>query len=100
MASVLLAERPAVSEVDAGLKPADQRVGEPAGAAGADDVLQVGLEEERGSAESEAVAQLDRDLVALHAHGGIQRPRAPLRVLQVIAEATVGDTDARDVRRA
>src|SRR5207249_2279903 len=99
MARLLFTERCAASKVGAHLKSSNECVGNPAGPARTDDVLQVGLEEDRVSAESEAVGQLQRDLVPLHSDGRIRQLRTPLRVLQVIAEATVRDAEAPDVRR-
>src|SRR5262245_18775674 len=97
MARLLFTERCAGSKVDARLKSSDECVGDPAGPAGTDDVLQVGLEEERVSAESEAVGQLEGELVPLYADGRVRRPRAPLGILQVVAEAAVGEAEAGDV---
>src|SRR5207245_2055726 len=88
-----------VSKVDSDLKSGHEGVGNSPRPAGADDVLEVGLEEERVVAEPKPIGQLERHLVSLHSDGGPGLPRAPLRVLQIIAEVAVHDGDPTHVRR-
>src|SRR5262245_18648104 len=98
-ADLLVETRVHGSEVDAGLESGHEGVGNLARPTGPDDVLEVGLEEHGLPAEAKPIGQLERDLVPLDADGRIRRPRAPLSVLQVIAEATVHDAHASHVRR-
>src|SRR5215510_2881802 len=88
-----------VSKVEPHLKSRDERVGNVARPAWPDDVLQVGLEEERVLIEPKPIRQLERNLVFLYADRRARLPRALLRVLQVVAEVSVHDAEAADVRR-
>src|SRR4029453_15743667 len=91
--------RCAISEVDPSFESDHKGVGDLAGAARPDDVLEVGREVDRVLEESEPIGQLERGLVLLDSDGRIRLPRAPLRVFQVFAESTVHDTEAYDVGR-
>src|SRR4051794_10771342 len=77
---------PRQSKAHSDLASEDQRVVAVAGPAGLDDVLEVRLDEERAFLEVEAVGQLDRRLVVLHAgpRGGLLC--LPLCVLEVLAK--------------
>src|SRR5262245_18365613 len=88
-----------VSKVDAHLKSGHKGVGNTARPARPDDVLEVGLEEERVPIEPKPIRQLERNLVSLDADRRAQQPRTLLRVLQVVAEVSVHDAEAADVRR-
>src|SRR5262249_46428159 len=89
----------AISEVDPGFESDHERVGDPAGAARLDDVLEVGRKVDGVLEEPEPIGQLQRGLVPLDAHGRIRDTRAPLRILEVIAEATVRGAEGEDVGR-
>src|SRR5713226_10305802 len=89
----------ACSKVDSCPDSAHECVGELTGTTGPDDVLHVGLEDQCAPAKPEAVGKLERRLISLHSDGGIRLLRAPLRVLQIIAEVTVNDAEAAPVRR-
>jgi hypothetical protein len=65
----------------------------------ADDVLEVGLEEQRVAAEPKPICQLERHLVSLHADRRTHLPGTPLGVLQIIAEVALYNGDAADVQR-
>src|SRR5262245_60173711 len=85
------------SKVDPHLKSGHEGVGNVASATGPDDVLQVGLEEERIPIEPKPIRQLERNLVFLYADRRTLLPGTPLRVLQVIAEVSVHDAEAGDI---
>src|SRR5262245_49395983 len=87
-----------VSKVEPHLKSRDERVGNVARPAWSDDVLQVGLEEERVLIEPKPIRQLERNLVFLYADRRARLPRALLRVLQVVAEVSVHDAQAGEIR--
>ena len=89
----------ACSKVDPYPDPAHECVGNLTSTTGPDDVLQVGLEDQCAPEKPEAVGQLERRLISLHSDGGIRLPRAPLRVLQIIAEVTGNDAEAAPVPR-
>src|SRR5262245_4451230 len=88
-----------VSKVESHLKSGNERVGNVARPPRPDDVLQVGLEEERVPIEPEPIRQLERDLVFLYADRRALLPGTLLRVLQVVAEMSVHDAEAGDIRR-
>src|SRR6266545_2310734 len=100
-AKLLFKRRWNASEVDPGLKSGHEGVSDSARPTGTNDVLKVGLEEQRVPPESKPICQLERDLVPLHADRRIRLPRAALRVLQVIAEETAhektGGTEERQL---
>src|SRR5229473_1770581 len=87
------------SKVDPCPDPAHDCVGNPTSTTGPDDVLQVGLEDQCAPEKPEAVGQLKRRLISPHSDGGIRLPRAPLRVLQIIAKVTGNHAEAAPVRR-
>src|SRR5262245_54777763 len=88
-----------VSKVEPHLKSRDERVGNVARPAWPDDVLEVGLEEERVLIEPKPIRQLERNLVSLDADRRAQLPSTPLGVLQIVAEVSVHDAETADVRR-
>src|SRR5262245_8632631 len=88
-----------VSKVDPDLKSGDECVGNSPRPAGADDVLEVGLKEERVDAAPKPICQLERHLVSLYSDRCPRLPGTPLGVLQVIAEVAVDDRDAAHVGR-
>src|SRR5262249_10250825 len=81
------------SEVDADLATEYERVVDPSGAAGLNDVLEVRLDKQRAPREVEAISQLDRHFVVLDAEGWIDLLRLPLRILEVFAEMAVHDAE-------
>src|SRR5262245_16973254 len=87
------------SEVEAALEADHDSIGVLARPTRPDDVLQVGLEEEGIPEKPQAIGPLQRHLMALHADRWIELLRAPLRVLQVVAEVTVHHAEAPNVRR-
>src|SRR5262245_37060530 len=87
------------SKVDPHLKSGHEGVGNVASPTGPDDVLEVGLKEERVPIEPKPIRQLERDLVSLDADRRSQLPGALLGVLQVTAEVAVHDAEAADIRR-
>src|SRR5216684_3767953 len=87
------------SKVDPYPEPGHECVGNPTSTTGPDDVLQVGLEAQCVPEKPEAVGQLERRLISLHSDGGIRLQRAPLRVLQIIAELPENDAEAAPVPR-
>jgi len=91
--------RYASAEVEAALEAEHDGIGVLARPTRPDDVLQVGLEEECIPEKPQAIGPLQRHLIPLHADRRIELLRAPLRVLQVVAEVTVHDAEAPHVRR-
>src|SRR5262252_6560928 len=87
------------SEINGNLSPEHEGVGNPAGTARPEDILQVGLDVERALAQSQAISQLQHRLVRLHSNTWIQLLRPPLGILQVIAKMTVDDAQADYVSR-
>src|SRR5262249_3586916 len=88
-----------ISEINRGLSTEYEGVGNPAGAARPEDILQVGLDVERALEQSQAISQLQHRLVRLHSNTWIQLFRPPLRILQVIAKMTIDDAQADYVSR-
>jgi DNA invertase Pin-like site-specific DNA recombinase len=88
-----------VSKVDPDLKPGDECVGNSSRSTRPDDVLQVGLEEQRLLMEPKPIRELEGHLVSLDSDTRTGLPGAPLGVLKIIAEVAVHDAEAADVRR-
>src|SRR5215831_15182256 len=87
------------SEVEATLKANHESVGVLARPTQPDDILQVGLEVQCVPEKPQAIGPLQRHLIRTHADRWIELLRAPLRVLQVVAEVTVYHAEAPHVRR-
>ena len=71
-----------------------------AGAAGADNVLHVGLDEEGAVEEAEDVGPFEGRLVILDADGGIDELSLALAVAEVAAEFAKDDAECGDVAGA
>jgi len=80
---------PRDSEIDADLCAEDEGVGDLAGATGADDVLEVGLDEERAVEEEHSVGEFEGGLEGLGREG-----RAGLGGGEVVAEMAIDDGEA------
>src|ERR1700730_13152779 len=91
--------RTPASKVDTNPNSAYECIGNPTSTTRPDDVLQVGLEEQCVPLKLEAVGQLERRLMSLHSAGGIRQLRAPLRILQIIAELPENDAEAGRIRQ-
>src|SRR5262249_26413410 len=84
-------------EVEADLGAGHEGVGDVPGAAGPDNVLQVGLDKERPVLEAEGVVPLEDRLLLLHPDSRIEALGDPLGVAQVVAETPVKDAKSGHV---
>src|SRR5260370_40983888 len=89
----------ACSKVDSCPNSANECVGNLTSTTRPGDVPQVGLEDQCATAKPEAVGKRKRPLISLHSDCGIRRLRAPLKVLQIIAQVAGNDAEAATVPR-